>query len=76
MTGKNRGVEPIYSLDHFLKLNQGIAELRVAHQHPINPEFFCRRCAYMQLEPDYDYWGGFGGQQREDKREDQAAHVQ
>jgi hypothetical protein len=58
MTGKNRGMEPIYSLDHFLKLNQGLAELRKAYQHPINSEFFCRRCAYMQLEPDYDHWGG------------------
>ena len=56
MTGKQRGMEPIYSLDHFLKLNQGLAEARQRHQQPINPEFFCRRCAYMQLEPDYDYW--------------------
>ena len=57
MTGKNRGLEPIYSLDHFLKLNRGLAALRRTHQHPINPDFFCRRCAYMQLEPDYDHWG-------------------
>ena len=56
MTGKNRGIEPIYSLDHFLKLNEGLAHLRVQYQHPINPEFFCQRCAYMQLEPDYDLW--------------------
>ena len=56
MTGKTRGLEPIYSLDHFLKLNQGLAEARQRHRMPINPEFFCRRCAYMQLEPDYDYW--------------------
>ena len=56
MTGKHRNLEPIYSLDHFLKLNQGLAELRAQYQHPINPEFFCRRCAYMQLEPDYDHW--------------------
>ena len=56
MTGKNRGLEPIYSLDHFLKLNQGLAELRLRYDHPINEDFFCRRCAYMQLEPDYDYW--------------------
>ncbi|MAD60967.1 MAG: hypothetical protein CMH49_05570 [Myxococcales bacterium] len=56
MTGKNRGLEPIYTLDHFLKLNQGLAEARQRHQLAINPDFFCRRCAYMQLEPDYDYW--------------------
>lgn len=56
MTGKQRGLEPIYSLDHFLKLNQGLAEARQKYQLPINSDFFCRRCAYMQLEPDYDYW--------------------
>lgn len=56
MTGKQRGLEPIYSLDHFLKLNQGLAEARQRHNLAINPDFFCRRCAYMQLEPDYDYW--------------------
>lgn len=56
MTGKNRGLEPIYSLDHFLKLNRGLAEARMRHGLKINPEFFCRRCAYMQLEPDYDFW--------------------
>ena len=56
MTGKSRGLEPIYSLDHFLKLNRGLAKARQKHQLMINPEFFCRRCAYMQLEPDYDYW--------------------
>lgn len=56
MTGKQRNLEPIYSLDHFLKLNRGLAELRAQYQRPINPEFFCRRCAYMQLEPDYDHW--------------------
>ena len=56
MTGKNRGIEPIYSLDLFLSLNEGLAKLRKQYQHPINPEFFCQRCAYMQLEPDYDLW--------------------
>lgn len=59
MTGKQRGLEPIYSLDHFLKLNEGLATLRRRHQHLINPNFFCRRCAYMQLEPDYDHWSDF-----------------
>ena len=56
MTGKTRNIEPIYSLDLFLKLNQGLAQLRKEYQLPINEEFFCRRCAYMQLEPDFDYW--------------------
>lgn len=56
MTGKQRGMEPLYTLDFFLKLNEAMAELRASHQRPINEDFFCRRCAYMQLEPDYDYW--------------------
>ena len=66
MTGKHRGLEPIYSLDHFLKLNHGLAELRRAHQHPINEDFFCRRCAYMQLEPDYDHWAGISARHFQD----------
>jgi hypothetical protein len=56
MTGKTRGMEPIYSLDLFLKLNHGLAQLRSEYKLPINSDFFCRRCAYMQLEPDFDYW--------------------
>lgn len=56
MTGKNRGMEPLYSLDFFLKLNERLAEIRKRENRPINEAFFCRRCAYMQLEPDYDYW--------------------
>lgn len=54
VTGKSRGEEPIYSLDNFLKLNEGLATIRKREGLFINPEFFCKRCAYMQLEPDYD----------------------
>ncbi|MBU0551770.1 hypothetical protein KKF91_06775 [Myxococcota bacterium] len=54
VTGKNRGDEPVYSLDHFLKLNEGLSELRHAANLPINTDFFCHHCAYMQLEPDFD----------------------
>lgn len=56
MTGKQRGMEPLYSLDFFLQLNEQLARIRQAEQRPVNEAFFCRRCAYMQLEPDYDYW--------------------
>jgi hypothetical protein len=56
VTGKERNVEPIYNLDHFMKLNENLFELRKKHNLYTNPEFFCRRCAYMQMEPDYDYW--------------------
>ncbi|MFN3202231.1 MAG: radical SAM protein [Bradymonadia bacterium] len=54
VTGKNRGEEAFYTLDNFLRLNEGLAAIRAREQRFINPEFFCRRCAYMQLEPDYD----------------------
>ncbi|MBV71247.1 MAG: hypothetical protein CMH52_07845 [Myxococcales bacterium] len=54
MTGKNRGQEPIYTLDFFLKLNEGLREIRRRHNLPINADFFSKRAAYMQLEPDYD----------------------
>ena len=54
VTGKNRGEEPFYSLDMFLRLNEGLAALRRREGRPINPAFFSRRSAYMQLEPDYD----------------------
>ena len=54
MTGKNRGQEPIYALDLFLKLNESLARIRRENNHLINPEFFSKRAAYMQLEPDYD----------------------
>lgn len=54
VTGKNRGEEAFYTLDHFLKLNEGLAAIRAREGRYINPDFFCRRCAYMQLEPDYD----------------------
>lgn len=54
VTGKNRGEEPIYSLDHFLRLNERLAAIRRREGRPINTDFFCKRCAYMQLEPDYD----------------------
>ena len=54
MTGKDRGMEPLYSLDLFLRLNQELAKLRRRFNQPINPEFFCHRCAYMQIEPDID----------------------
>ena len=47
------GEEPFYSLDLFLKLNEALAEIRQREQRAINTEFFCRRCAYMQLEPDF-----------------------
>ena len=63
MTGKNRGLEPIYSLDHFLKLNRGLAKARQRYGLLINSEFFCRRCAYMQLEPDYDHWLAHTGEE-------------
>ena len=61
VTGKSRGEEPFYSLENFLKLNEGLAAIRRREQRPINQEFFCRRCAYMQLEPDHDSWGGAFG---------------
>jgi hypothetical protein len=54
MTGKNRGQEPIYTLDFFLKLNEALAEIRQEYDLLINPDFFSKRAAYMQLEPDYD----------------------
>lgn len=54
MTGKNRGEEPIYTLDLFLRINEGLAAIRRREKRPINPEFFSKRAAYMQLEPDYD----------------------
>ena len=56
LTGKTRHLEPIYSLDHFLKLNLALAKLRHAYHQPINQTLFCQRCAYMQLEPDFDTW--------------------
>lgn len=54
MTGKNRGEEPAYTLDLFLRLNEGLAAIRRRENRPVNPEFFGKRAAYMQLEPDYD----------------------
>ncbi len=57
VTGKGRGEEPFYSLENFIRLNEATAENRRRAGHRINPEFFCRRCAYMQLEPDHDAWG-------------------
>ena len=54
MTGKNRGQEPIYSLDFFLKLNEALRDIRRREALPINTDFFSKRAAYMQLEPDYD----------------------
>ena len=54
VTGKSRGLEPIYNLDTFLALNEQMASMRSARGLLTNPEFFCKRCAYMQLEPDYD----------------------
>jgi len=54
VTGKNRGEEPVYTLDFLLDLNEQVAELRRASGRRINSSFFCRRCAYMQLEPDYE----------------------
>ena len=59
MTGKDRGMEPLYSLDLFLRLNLELAKLRRRFNQPINPDFFCHRCAYMQIEPDIDrmLWG-------------------
>lgn len=54
MTGKNRGEEPVYTLDFFLRLNEGLAAIRRREERPVNPEFFSKRAAYMQLEPDYD----------------------
>ena len=58
MTGKQRGLEPLYNLETFLALNEELAEMRRSCDHLINEEFFCKRCAYMQLEPDYDHWSG------------------
>ncbi len=55
VTGKSRGEEPVYTLDFFLRLNERLAAIRRGHNRLINPEHFCRRCAYMQLEPDYDH---------------------
>jgi hypothetical protein len=55
VTGKNRGEEPIYTLEHFLRLNEALAAIRKRENRPINGEFFCKHCAYMQLEPDYDH---------------------
>lgn len=54
MTGKTRGEEPIYTLDHFLRLSAALADIRHRHGRPINAEFFSKRAAYMQLDPDYD----------------------
>ncbi|MCA9540304.1 MAG: hypothetical protein KC620_15505, partial [Myxococcales bacterium] len=54
MTGKHRGEEPIYSFDLFLRLNEALAAIRRREGRLINPAFFSRRSAYMQLEPDYD----------------------
>ncbi len=54
MTGKHRGEEPIYTLDFFLRLNEQLAAIRRREKRPVNPEFFSKRAAYMQLEPDYD----------------------
>ena len=55
VTGKERGEEPIYTLDLFLRLNQALAELRQRYELPVNPDFLTRAGAYMQLEPDYDW---------------------
>jgi hypothetical protein len=55
MTGKHRGDEPVYTLEYFLELNQRLAALRREHNRLINPDFFSRRAAYMQLEPDFDH---------------------
>ena len=57
VTGKSRDEEPFYSLENFLQLNAGLAQQRRQAGRFIDPEFFCRRCAYMQLEPDHDAWG-------------------
>ncbi|MCA9543380.1 MAG: hypothetical protein KC613_03290 [Myxococcales bacterium] len=54
VTGKDRGQEPVYSLDLFLELNERLAAIRKRENRLINPAFFSRRSAYMQLEPDYD----------------------
>lgn len=54
MTGKTRGEEPIYTLDHFLRLSAALADIRKRHGRPINTAFFSKRAAYMQLDPDYD----------------------
>jgi hypothetical protein len=58
LTGKERGVEPVYSLENFLRLNEAHATCRASTQSFVNPEFFCRRCAYMEMEPDYDRASG------------------
>lgn len=50
-----RGEEPLYTLDLFLRLNEGTAAIRRAAGRKMNAEFFCRRCAYMELEPDFDF---------------------
>lgn len=55
VTGKARGEESFYSLDLFLRLNEATAALRARTGRLTNPAFFCRRCAYMELEPDFDY---------------------
>lgn len=55
VTGKARGEESFYTLDLFLRLNEATAALRAKTQRFTNPEFFCRRCAYMELEPDFDF---------------------
>ena len=54
VTGKNRGEEPFYTLDLFLELNEALAAIRAREGRFVNPEFFSKRAAYMQLEPDYD----------------------
>ncbi len=54
VTGKNRGEEPVYSLELLLELNERLAAIRKREGRLINPAFFSRRSAYMQLEPDYD----------------------
>lgn len=55
VTGKARGEESFYTLDLFLRLNEATAAIRARTGRFTNPEFFCRRCAYMEMEPDFDF---------------------
>ena len=54
MTGKNRGLEPTYTLEFFLQLGEALADIRQRENRLTNPDFISKRSAYMQLEPDYD----------------------
>jgi hypothetical protein len=42
------------AFDYFLRLGRRLARLRQAEQQPVPTHIVCPRCAYMQLDPDFD----------------------